>query len=219
MHGVQPPSSQSHTLWCHSVLPGRHALRSLLQVYALIEQQQQQPSSSLSAQELLRCVSTLAGLKYTQPLQLGAWLEAAATDKPAPVSSSTAAAAGVAASPAPSGTAAAGAAGAAGAGAAAAVAGSGSYRQVLAGLRMRELSALISNLARAGVRPSNVWLLAFMQVRVPACHSNRHAHSSCNWIGLLSPLNFVMSPSSRIRSSSPFVHCCVTACTPCSGRA
>lgn len=98
-------------------------------------------------------MSTLAGLKYTQPLQLGTWLEAAATDKPAPVSSGTAQAA-AAAMVAP-------------VAAAAAVADSGSYRKVLAGLRMRELSALIANLARAGVRPSNVWLLAFMQVRGP----------------------------------------------------
>jgi hypothetical protein len=115
-------------------------------VYALIEQQQQQqaqpqqPRTSLPAHQLLRCVSTLAGLKYTQPVQLAAWLEAATADQCARASRAPAAAP------------------------AAAAAGTGNYRQVLAGLRMRDLSTLIANLARSGVRPSKLWLLAFMQV-------------------------------------------------------
>lgn len=114
------------------------------------QQQQQQPGNILPAQQLLRCVSTLAGFKYAQQAQLATWLEAAAVAQPG--QAATAPAQG---------------ANAPGAGAPAAVASGsiGSYRQVLAGLRMRELSALIANLARSGVRPTNLWLLAFMQVR------------------------------------------------------
>jgi hypothetical protein len=114
----------------------------IAQVYALVEQQQaqpQQPGAALPAQQLLRCVSTLAGLKYTQPVQLAAWLEAATADQCASASRASQPATAAAAS-------------------------TGSYRQVLSGLRMRDLSTLIANLARSGVRPSNLWLLAFMQV-------------------------------------------------------
>lgn len=57
------------------------------QVYAQLDvfvqqhqhQHQQQPGSVLlSPEQLLQCVSTLAGLKYTQPVQLGLYLHAAA---------------------------------------------------------------------------------------------------------------------------------------------
>lgn len=149
-------------------LPPLLLLAGCLQVYASIEQllltqeaqqlplQQQQKQhgrESLSPQQLLRSVSILAGLKYTQPVQLSAWLEAAAggqhsPDKPVQLTATQQPAAA-----------------AAGAGAAAIVAaGSVSHRQLLTSLKMWELAALVANLARAGARPSNVWLLAFMQV-------------------------------------------------------
>lgn len=125
-----------------------------MQLDQLLLQQQQgllQPDSTLPPQQLLRCVSTLAGLKYSQPVQLASWLQAAAdgasaaSGNPAAAGSTTTAAAAGASGPA-------------------ATADYGSYQRVLKQLPLHELSALISNLARAGVRPSNAWLLAFMQV-------------------------------------------------------
>jgi len=157
-----------------------HNFPGALQVYASIDQnlqqQQQQPpqpqatqlGGSLSPQQLLKGIRSLAGLKYTQPVQLASWLEAAAPPaQQAAGSTQPHTAAGSAA--------AAAAGGVDGGGGAAAAAGITGYRQVLSTLRMHELAALIANLARAGVRPSNVWLLAFMQVCVAVTGALGHA--------------------------------------------
>lgn len=128
-----------------------------MQIDQLLFQQQQdllQPSSSLPPQQLLRCISTLAGLKYSQPVQLAGWLQAAATPHKPPGT----------AVKLPAVTTAGAAAAAAAGQAAAADVDIGSYRQALLQLRVFELCALVANLARSGVRPSNAWLLAFMQV-------------------------------------------------------
>lgn len=122
----------------------------------LLHQQQEgllPRGSTLPPQQLLRCISTLAGLKYSQPVQLAGWLQAAAATHRPP---------GGAAKP-PAGLTAGAAPAPAAAGQALDV-DSGSYRQALQQLQVWELSALVANLARSGVRPSNAWLLAFMQV-------------------------------------------------------
>jgi hypothetical protein len=127
-----------------------------VQIDQLLFQQQQgllQLRSTLPPQQLLRCISTLAGLKYSQPVQLAGWLLAAAAPLTQP---------GTASKPPAATT--AGAAASAAVGQAAADVDIGSYRQALQQLRVFELCGLVANLARSGVRPSNAWLLAFMQV-------------------------------------------------------
>lgn len=75
------------------------------------------PHSALQPPDLLRCISTLAALKYSQPARLAALLDLRSAGRPG-----------------------------------------------LSCLRMQQLSGLVAALTRAGVKPSNAWLLALMQV-------------------------------------------------------
>jgi hypothetical protein len=75
-------------------------------------------AAPLRPRDLLRCISSLASLKYSMPGRLQVLLES----------------------------------------------GPAGGRAGLAGLRMQQLAALAGSLARAGVRPSNVWLVGLMQV-------------------------------------------------------
>lgn len=75
-------------------------------------------TAGMQPRELLCCISGLASLKYSMPVQLAELLEQ----------------------------------------------GPAGGRAGLSGLRLQQLASLITNLAKAGVRPSNAWLVALMQV-------------------------------------------------------
>jgi hypothetical protein len=104
------------------------------------QQQRQQRDATMQPRDVLRCISALAGLKYSDAARLAQLLEPSAAAAAAGTQQAT--------PPAP------GALGSS----------TSTARRALLGLRVDQLAALASNLAQAGMRPSNAWLLAFMQV-------------------------------------------------------